>query len=137
MNISSVYSYKDAILNKIPKPSIILNSGHQKNETKKRAREIFVIKDTIPSKEDILRLCSHGLYGKINLINLTFFNDENTTFYINHMNHKLNEIKVWKEEAKNNNEQSKKRFKQRTYDIHKTIDLFKKKHLEHISNSIC
>ncbi len=106
------------------------------NNSKKKVTEIFVKKDSIPPKEDILRLCSHGMYNKINLINHSYFTIENINECIKHMHTKINEIKKWKEEPKNNNESSKKRFKSRIDSIYKTIRLFKSKHLEYLNTTI-
>jgi hypothetical protein len=106
------------------------------NNSKKKVTEIFIKKDSIPSKEDILRLCSHGMYNKINLINHSYFTLENVNDCIKHMHTKINEIKKWREEPENNNESSKKRFKSRIDSIYKTIRLFKNKHLEYLSNTI-
>ncbi len=109
----------------------------KKDESKKKnINDIFIIKDSIPPKEDILRLCSHGKYNKINLINNSYFNNENVHLCIKYMHNKINEIKKWKEEPCNNNSNSKKRFNNRIDSIYKTINLFKTKHLEYLSDSI-
>jgi hypothetical protein len=76
------------------------------------------------------------MYGKINFIDNSYFTDEHIKFHIKSMYAKINEIKVWKEEPENNNNQSKKRFKKRIDNIYKTINLFKKKHLEYIGSTI-
>jgi hypothetical protein len=177
------FSYKDAILNKIPKIEIKpiieeynslnnniqnisniqdkLNSklnyniveedeyedesqdeSNKKEESKKqlvvkkKIHDIFVKKDSIIPKEDMIKLCSHGMYKKINLINNSHFNDENVSLYIKHMYNKIDEIKKWKTEPSNNNQASKKRFKNRINCIYKTINLIKNKHLDYISDTI-
>lgn len=149
------FSYKDAILNKIPhlvihkNEYIIEKEEIEDNEIiekesivniKKRVSQIFVEKDSIPLKEDILRLCSHGMYIKIKNINNSHFDKENTNFYIKYMHQKINEIKVWKNEDKNNTvengESSKKRFNNRIDSIYKTINLIKNKHLEYMGSNI-
>ena len=150
------FSYKDAILNKIPHLVIHKNEYIIEKEEieeieeiddneiiekesivniKKRVSQIFVEKDSIPSKEDMLRLCSHGMYQKIKNINNSHFNEENKNFYIKHMYNKINEIKVWKNEDKNR-ESSKKRFNNRIDSIYKTINIIKNKHLEYMGSSI-
>lgn len=103
---------------------------------KKKANQIFVKKDSIPLKEDIIRLCSHGMYMKIKNIHNSHFTEENMKFYIHHMHKKIDEIKGWKKEEKNKNESSQKRFKIRIDNIYKTINVMKEKHLEHISDTI-
>ncbi len=113
-----------------------VNNNDIKKNLKKNINDIFIVKDSIPSKEDILRLCSHGKYSKLNLIHNSYFNNENVELCIKHMHNKINEIKKWKEEPCNNNSSSKKRFKDRINSIYKTIQLFKNKHLEYLSDSI-
>ncbi len=154
------FSYKDAMLNKIPKIEIKpinneINSKsnynineedksdndkkentEKKEVVKKNVHDIFVKKGSIIPKEDMLRLCSHGMYKKINLINNSHFNDENVSLYLKHMYSKIDEIKKWKTEPSNNNQASKKRFKNRINCIYKTINLIKNKHLDYISDTI-
>ncbi len=148
------FSYKNALLNKIPqyvehvplvvekeeKEEKVIEEKVQDNPLliplKKKAVQIFVKKDSIPLKDDILRLCSHGLYLKIKNIHNSHFTEENVKFYIHYMHQKIDEIKVWKKEEKNKNEASQKRFKNRIYHIYKTINVMKEKHLEHISDTI-
>lgn len=157
----SNFSYKDAILNKIPKKIVSIvkeeeviqkeepaiqkeESVIQKKElviekegskkVKKKINEIYVKKDSIPEEDDILRLCSHGMYQKIKKINNSHFNYENTKKYILYMHHKINEIKNWRNEPENDNENSKKRFKIRINDIYKTINIIKEKKLEYIDS---
>ncbi len=148
-------SYKNAILNKntnVEEDNIVNttesnlnnndvnndvnNDDTKKNLKKKNINDIFIVKDSIPSKEDILRLCSHGKHNKINLIHNSYFNNENVDLCMKHMHNKITEIKKWKEEPCNNNSSSKKRFKDRINSIYKTIQLFKNKHLEYLSDSI-
>ena len=155
------FSYKEAISNKIPQTiepiSIVIkkedqNQNQNQNQNvedekvkevdpevipvKKKAIHIFVKKGSIPSKDDILRLCSHGLYMKINNIDNSHFTEENVKTYIHYMYQKINEIKGWRKEEKNKNESSQKRFKIRIDNIYKTMNLIKSKHLEYISNTI-
>ncbi len=152
-------SYKNAILNKntnVEEDNIVnttecnlnnndvnnndinndINNDNTKKNLKKNINDIFIVKDSIPSKEDILRLCSHGKHNKINLIHNSYFNNENVDLCMKHMHNKITEIKKWKEEPCNNNSSSKKRFKDRINSIYKTIQLFKNKHLEYLSDSI-
>ncbi len=147
-------SYKNAILNKntnVEEDNIVnttesnlnnndvnndVNNDDKKKNLKKNINDIFIVKDSIPSKEDILRLCSHGKHNKINLIHNSYFNNENVDLCMKHMHNKITEIKKWKEEPCNNNSSSKKRFKDRINLIYKTIQLFKNKHLEYLSDSI-
>ncbi len=147
-------SYKNAILNKntnVEEDNIVnttesnlnnndvnndVNNDDTKKNLKKNINDIFIVKDSIPSKEDILRLCSHGKHNKINLIHNSYFNNENVDLCMKHMHNKITEIKKWKEEPCNNNSSSKKRFKDRINSIYKTIQLFKNKHLEYLSDSI-
>ncbi len=147
-------SYKNTILNKntnVEEDNIVnttecnlnnnninndLNNNDTKKNLKKNINDIFIVKDSIPSKEDILRLCSHGKHNKINLIHNSYFNNENVDLCMKHMHNKITEIKKWKEEPCNNNSSSKKRFKDRINSIYKTIQLFKNKHLEYLSDSI-
>jgi hypothetical protein len=143
-------SYKNAILNKntnVEEDNIVnttecnlnnndVNNDDTKKNLKKNINDIFIVKDSIPSKEDILRLCSHGKHNKINLIHNSYFNNENVDLCMKHMHNKITEIKKWEEEPCNNNSSSKKRFKDRINSIYKTIQLFKNKHLEYLSDSI-
>ncbi len=147
-------SYKNAILNKntnVEEDNIVnttesnlnnndvnndVNNDDTKKNLKKNINDIFIVKDSIPSKEDILRLCSHGKHNKLNLIHNSYFNNENVDLCMKHMHNKITEIKKWKEEPCNNNSSSKKRFKDRINSIYKTIQLFKNKHLEYLSDSI-
>ncbi len=132
----SLFSYKNAILNNINSPienveKIVKEEKKENDYVKKKAINIFVKKDSIPSQEDILKLCSHGMYIKIKNIHNSHFTEENIKFYIKYMHNKINEIKVWKKEEKNMDELSQKRFKVRIDNIYKTINVIKSKHYEY------
>ncbi len=133
-----VETVKQMIIKKDEQTENVVKEVVQNNvvQVKKKVNEIFVKKDSIPPKEDIMRLCSHGMYMKIKNVHFSHFTNENVKFYIHYMHNKINEIKGWKKEEKNNNESSKIRFKNRIDNIYKTINLIKSKHLEHLSNII-
>ncbi len=151
----NTFSYKDAILNKnkkkiitnkVRKEDIKQNVEIKKEEDIKQNVEITkedikqnveikkkiniytinVEKNSIPSKEIILKLCSYGSYKKISYINKSHFDDDNVKFYLTFMKNKIMEIKKWKKEEKNNNIEMKKRFKARIEDIYRSMSLIKR-----------